>query len=100
VGVGGRTITLNAIGFEEVNVKDEAGNQLVWTYDGERIIVTWAEPIAKGQERKLHGTSAPFAFVCDAAGKQASKRALTRVDLSSLWFGLGVAQWPTCWTTL
>jgi aminopeptidase N len=49
-----RTIALNAIGFADVDVKDEEGNQLVWTYDGELINVTWADPIAKGQERKLH----------------------------------------------
>ncbi len=52
-----RTIALNAIGFADVDVKDEEGNQLVWTYDGELINVTWADPIAKGQERKLHGTA-------------------------------------------
>jgi hypothetical protein len=45
-----------------VDVKDEEGNQLVWTYDGELINVTWADPIAKGQERKLHGTTATTTF--------------------------------------
>ena len=63
-----RTIALNAIGFADVDVKDEEGNQLVWTYDGELINVTWADPIAKDQERKLHGTTATTTFSTRARG--------------------------------
>jgi hypothetical protein len=84
-----RTIALNAIGFASVDVKDEEGNQLVWTYDGELINVTWADPIAKGQERKLHGTTATTTF---------SLHAFEALIFIYLLF-ISSLQWPTCWTT-
>ncbi|RKO85307.1 peptidase family M1-domain-containing protein, partial [Blyttiomyces helicus] len=44
-----RTVLLNAVGFLDVAVKGVGVE--VWTYDGERIAVTWSEVFAAGEER-------------------------------------------------
>lgn len=48
-----RSLVLNAIDFREVQVVDLEGHACEWSYDGERISVTYAQAPSQGQERRL-----------------------------------------------
>ncbi len=48
-----RSLALDAVAFEDVSVRDPSGRALSWRYDGKRIAVSWNEPIAAGEERRL-----------------------------------------------
>jgi aminopeptidase N len=50
---GARSLRLNAVAFDALEVKDPTGGTIDVTYDGEEIAVTWAEPFALDEERKL-----------------------------------------------
>lgn len=48
---GARSIRFDAVELTIVSVEDPSGAELDWSYDGEGIDVTWAEPFDKGEER-------------------------------------------------
>ncbi len=47
-----RTLRLDAVAFEEVEVEGDDA-PLRWSYDGEAIEITWDEPFAVDEERRL-----------------------------------------------
>ena len=55
---GARTIEFNAVGLQEVQVVDPDGAALAWDYDGERLSVTWDEPVEVGRRRRVAVTYA------------------------------------------
>ncbi len=50
---GSPTLTLNAVDFQDVSVRDLAGHPLVWTYDGQRLKITWSDPFAADETRQV-----------------------------------------------
>lgn len=50
---GPRTLALNAVAFADVTAFDPDGRPLVAPYDGEVLRVTWDEPFAAGEERRV-----------------------------------------------
>ena len=50
---GPRTLELDAVDFQDVSVRDPDGAEVVHTYDGKKIRVTWTEPFASGEERRV-----------------------------------------------
>jgi len=48
-----RTIEFNAIDFLNVTVEELDGKNILWSYDGEKIVVTWAEEQCAGDILKL-----------------------------------------------
>ena len=50
---GLRSLTLNAVDFLEVDVLDPDGHDVSFTYDDERLEVTWAEPLRLDEERRV-----------------------------------------------
>lgn len=50
---GPRSLRLHAVDFEDVVVRDEGGAPLSSRYDGQVLVVTWAEAFAAGETRRL-----------------------------------------------
>lgn len=50
---GPRTLELHAVDFQDLEVRDADGRPLVSHYDGRKIDVTWTEPFAAGESRRL-----------------------------------------------
>lgn len=50
---GPTRLALDAVEFDGLEVSDAGGGEIHWQYDGKRILVNWAEPFARGEERKL-----------------------------------------------
>ena len=51
--VGVRTLTLDGISFEIVEVKDVSNLPLTWSYDGAKIKITWEEPFVVDEHRMV-----------------------------------------------
>ena len=50
---GARDLVLNAVDFEDLDVKAPGGEAVHWSYDGREIRVRFEKPMAKGEHRKL-----------------------------------------------
>ncbi len=50
---GDHTLTLNALDFEAVQVRDPDGRDLSWRYDGQRLTARWAEPFLQDEQRRV-----------------------------------------------
>ena len=50
---GPRTLTLDAVDFDDVEVSDPDGNPLASTYDGKKLRITWDAPFSAGEERRV-----------------------------------------------
>ncbi|MBI2894853.1 MAG: hypothetical protein HYY06_14960 [Deltaproteobacteria bacterium] len=50
---GPRAIELDAVDFQDVDVRDADGRKLTSRYDGRKIAATWDEPFAAGETRRL-----------------------------------------------
>ncbi|MCA8912015.1 MAG: M1 family metallopeptidase, partial [Planctomycetes bacterium] len=50
---GANEISLHAVDFEDLDVRDADGNELHWDYDGKRIHAEWSKPFAQDEARKL-----------------------------------------------
>jgi aminopeptidase N len=50
---GAAELTLQAIDLEDVQVRDADDHELAWRYDGERIVITWADPLGAREERRV-----------------------------------------------
>lgn len=48
-----RTLTLDAVNFENLKVKDVSGKKVSFSYDGKKLKVTWAKPFTKNENRKI-----------------------------------------------
>ena len=48
-----RSLVLDAVGLEDVDVTDTEGRELQWRYDGERVHATWSDDFDAGEERRL-----------------------------------------------
>ena len=48
-----KSITLDAVDFHELKVRDQDDQTLNWSYDGQQIKVTWDKPFTKGEQRRL-----------------------------------------------
>jgi aminopeptidase N len=49
---GPRELVLDAVGLALQGVEDADGNALVWSYDGERIAILWADGFRRGERRR------------------------------------------------
>ena len=50
---GSPTLTLNAVDFQDVSVRDLDGHPLGWSYDGKQIQVTWSDPFEADETRQV-----------------------------------------------
>lgn len=50
---GEQKIVLDAEGFRGVDVADPDGRPISWSYDGERIAITWVDPLSAGEQRRV-----------------------------------------------
>lgn len=50
---GERSITFNAVEFDIAEVNDSKGAELSYVYDGNELTVTWDEPFAADEERRV-----------------------------------------------
>jgi aminopeptidase N len=50
---GPRTIELDAVDFDDLEVRDSGGKKLSHTYDGEKLEITWKKAFDRGEERQL-----------------------------------------------
>ncbi len=50
---GHRTLSLDAVNFENLKIEDSKGAKTSFTYDGEKINITWANPFSKNEKRKV-----------------------------------------------
>lgn len=50
---GPRTVELDAVDFQSLEVRDPEGRPLVFRYDGRKIAATWTEPFTAGEARRL-----------------------------------------------
>ena len=50
---GARTLRLDAVSFTVASVEDPDGSPLVWSYDGAKLVVTWADEVKVGDERRV-----------------------------------------------
>ncbi len=48
-----RTITFDAVNFENLSVEDPSGKTLTFSYDGKKLKLTWEDPFKKGELRKV-----------------------------------------------
>ncbi|MFN2134937.1 MAG: M1 family aminopeptidase, partial [Candidatus Promineifilaceae bacterium] len=46
-------LVLDAVGFEDVAVRDVDGHAVTWHYDGQKLTIRWAEPFAKNEQRRV-----------------------------------------------
>jgi aminopeptidase N len=47
------TLTLHAVGFVDVGVRDRDDRAIDWRYDGKQIIVRWSDAFASGERRHV-----------------------------------------------
>ena len=50
---GPTVLTLNALDFEQVSVRDSDGHELSWRYDESKITIDWQTPFTTGEERRV-----------------------------------------------
>lgn len=50
---GPRALKLDAVNFEQVEVRDAEGRGLEFHYDGRQLALCWQEPFAAGEERRV-----------------------------------------------
>jgi aminopeptidase N len=50
---GARTLRLDAVSFAIASVADPEGHALAWSYDGAKLVVTWADAVTVGDERRV-----------------------------------------------
>lgn len=50
---GPTQLRLHGVALEDVAVRDPDGGALAWQYDGSEIALTWSEPFARGEERRV-----------------------------------------------
>ena len=50
---GPTELTLDAVDLQISAVADPDGHALRWSYDGEHIAVAWAEPVPRGEQRRV-----------------------------------------------
>jgi aminopeptidase N len=50
---GPRTLALHAVDFQELDVQDADGRALSSSYDGRKLVVTWSEPFAAAETRRV-----------------------------------------------
>jgi aminopeptidase N len=50
---GPTTLSLDAVDFEDLSVRDTEDRPLAWQYDGRKLQVTWSEPFAAYESRRL-----------------------------------------------
>ena len=50
---GARTLRMHAVDFTDVSVRDADGRDLAVFYDGKELAVTWHEPFALAEERRV-----------------------------------------------
>ncbi len=50
---GADRLILDAVAFLDLMVKDPDSHDLSWRYDGEKINVRWAKPLAQGEKRRI-----------------------------------------------
>jgi aminopeptidase N len=50
---GARTLRLDGVALQDLVVESTDGAALQWSYDGDAVQVTWAEPVDRGQTRGL-----------------------------------------------
>lgn len=48
-----RTLTLDAVNFENLKVKDVSGKKVSFSYDGKKLKITWAKAFSKNEKRKV-----------------------------------------------
>ena len=58
-------LTLDAVDFEDVSVRDTEDRQLSWQYDGRQLHVTWEEPFGAFEVRRLE---VAYRVIAPAAG--------------------------------
>jgi aminopeptidase N len=49
---GPTILKLDAVDFEDVDVRDPDGNELSWRYDGHKLTVQWTEPFTAAEQRR------------------------------------------------
>jgi aminopeptidase N len=49
-------LILDALDFEDVSVRDPDGRELVWSYDGQKLSIQWAELFTNGEQRRVEVT--------------------------------------------
>ena len=50
---GATELTLDAVDLDITAVADPDGGQITWSHDGERIAIAWAEPVPRGETRRV-----------------------------------------------
>jgi aminopeptidase N len=50
---GPTTLKLDAVDFEELDVRDPDGNPLAWHYDGRTLELQWTAPFSVGEQRRV-----------------------------------------------
>lgn len=48
-----RQLTLDAVDFDDLALRDPSGREVVWQYDGKKLTINWVEPFNQGEERAL-----------------------------------------------
>lgn len=110
---GARTLRLDAVSFLVSAVEDPDGNTLAWAYDGARLVVTFAEPVAVGDERRVAvryrvddpiaglSFSAEPAFIASDHETERARYWLPCVDHPAVRTTLGLhLRAPAAWTIL
>lgn len=49
--IGAHQLTLDAVDFDDLALRDPAGRELDWQYDGKKLTIHWANPFTRGEER-------------------------------------------------
>ena len=49
-------LELDAIDFEDINVRDPDGNSLTWRYDGQKLTIQWDTPFTPNERRRVEIT--------------------------------------------
>lgn len=100
-------LTLQAIDLGDVQVEDADGHSLRWHYDGNRIQITWDEPLQAREERRVtvrYSVEQPadglFFSSPDAAYPQQPRYATTDHETERARHWLPCVDFPTVRTTL
>jgi aminopeptidase N len=55
-GEAPQELILDAVDFENISVGDPDGHELTFHYDGQKLAVRWADPISRGERRRVEIT--------------------------------------------
>lgn len=58
---GAQEITLDAVDFDDIQVRDTNDGQLTWSYDGKKLKIRWQKPFSDGESRQVE-----IAYVVDS----------------------------------